>query len=82
LIRIFSITIKFLQIVLKSKDELILENPALRHQLTIYQTKKSKPKISDVDRSFWISLKKAWNKWMDHLIIVKPETIIDWQTSD
>ena len=79
LIRFFIILIKILQIIRKSREELVLENLALRQQLAVYQTKKTKPKINDEDRCFWIALKQSWSKWMDLLVIVKPETIIDWQ---
>jgi putative transposase len=79
LIRFFIVLIRILQISRKSKSELILENLALRQQLGVYQVKKSKPKISNLDRSFWIALKLSWCKWVDYLIIVKPETVIDWQ---
>ena len=56
-----------------------MENVALRQQLSVYQIKKTAPKITDVDRSFWVALKQVWAKWFDSLIIVKPETVIDWQ---
>jgi putative transposase len=78
-IRFFFILIKFIQVVRKSKSELILENLALRQQLAIYQSKKTKYKLTNLDRSFWIALKQSWSKWMNTLIIVKPETVIDWQ---
>ena len=55
---------------------MILENLALRQQLATYQKKKTKPTVTNLDRSFWIALKQSWDKWMDALIIVKPETVI------
>jgi putative transposase len=79
LIRLFIILIRIIQISHKSKSELILENLALRQQLAIYKTKKTKPKLSNLDRSFWIALKQTFSKWTDYLVIVKPETVIDWQ---
>ena len=79
LIRFFIVLIRIIQISRKSKSELILENLALRQQLSTYQTKKSKPKLRNLDRSFWIALKQSWNKWINHLIIVRPETVVDWQ---
>ena len=75
----FLILIKVIKVIQKSKSELIIENLALRQQLAIYQTKKTKPKLSDFDRTFWIALKQSWNKWIDALIIVKPETALNWQ---
>jgi putative transposase len=79
LIRFFIVLIRIIQISRKSKSELILENLALRQQLTTYQTKKVKPKLNNSDRSFWIALKQTFSKWIDVLIIVKPETVIAWQ---
>jgi putative transposase len=54
-----SILIKVIKVIPKSKSELIIENLALRQQLAIYQTKKSKPKLLDLDRTFWIALKQS-----------------------
>jgi putative transposase len=79
LIGFFFVLIKFIQIVRKSKSELIIENLALRQQLATYQTKKTRRRITNLDRSFWIALRQTWNKWIDSLIIVKPETVIDWR---
>ncbi len=79
LIRLFVVMIKIINTVFKSKNDLIMANIVLRQQLSNYKAKKVKPKITDKDRSFWIALKQAWCKWRDVLIIVKPETVIDWQ---
>jgi len=65
--------------VFKSKNDLIIENLALRQQLSTYKAKKIQPIIKERDRSFWIALKKSWYRWTDTLIIVKPETVIYWQ---
>ena len=79
LIKFFTIFLKIVQTLFKSKKDLILENVSLKQQLSIYQIKKISPKLTNVDRLFWIALKQVWEKWRDHLIIVKPETVIDWQ---
>ncbi len=45
-----------------------------------YRAKREKPKTrTDLTRSFLVALNKTWSKWRDALIIVKPETVIDWQ---
>ena len=67
--------------VFKSKNDLIIENLALRQQLSTYKAKRIKLVIKQRDRSFWIALKRSWYKWTDNLIIVKPETVIHWQRS-
>jgi putative transposase len=64
----------------KSKNDLLMEIIELRQQLTTYQTKKEKPaNITNLTRSLLVAVKKTWSKWMDALIIVKPETVIHWQ---
>jgi len=79
LIRLFTIFLLIFQSLFKSKENLVLENIALRQQLSTYQTKRRKPRLTNIDRSFWIALKLVFSRWMDFLIIVKPETVIDWQ---
>ncbi len=71
--------IMLLQTLFKSRKTLILENLALRQQLSNYKAKNKKPIIHDFDRSLWIAFKKSWANWKDALVIVKPSTIIDWQ---
>jgi len=73
------ILLKTIAAFFKTKRELVLENMALRQQLATYEARHVKPKITNIDRSFWIILKRVWAKWRDHLVIVKPETVIGWQ---
>jgi putative transposase len=79
LIRLFTIFLVIIQTLFKSKSNLLMENLALRHQLSNFLIKKTKPNLTDLDRTFWVALKQAYGKWMNFLIIVKPETVIDWQ---
>ena len=77
--RLFIIVLKVIRILFKNKDELITENLALRQQLAACMAHDIKPRLSDMDRSFWVALKQAWSNWSDALIIVKPETVVNWQ---
>ena len=79
LIRFLSIFLIIIRTLLKSKSNLLLENVALRQQLSTYLIKKTEPKLMDLDRAFWVALMQVFSKWMDCLIIVKPQTVIDWQ---
>jgi len=78
---IFLITllIHLLRAACKSRDELVLENLALRQQVGALKLKKHKPRLHDADRAFWIALRKTWANWTSRLLIVKPETVVDWQ---
>ncbi|WP_232364257.1 hypothetical protein [Desulforapulum autotrophicum] len=53
-----------------------METIELRQQMA---KNKGLKNITDLTRSFLVSLKRAWPKSMDALIIVKLETVIDWQ---
>jgi hypothetical protein len=35
-------------------------------------------RLSDVDRGFWVLLRRIWTDWERVLVIVKPETVIRW----
>ncbi len=76
---IISLQIEILKILTGKREDLALELLAARQQLANYKVKKVKPRITDVDRSFWITLKKKWHNWKEILVVVKPETVTDWQ---
>src|SRR5881628_1520509 len=60
-------------------EQIALENLALREQLAIFQRSVRHPKIRLMDRVFWVCLRKAWKDWKSALVIVRPETVLDWQ---
>ncbi len=78
-IRLPTVILIIIQILPKSKTDLILENISLGHQLSVYKSKQTKPRLTDVDRSLWVALRPVWTKWRDCLVVVKPETVINWQ---
>jgi putative transposase len=55
-----------------------MEVLALRHQVTVLQRKTPKPKLRPGDRRLWVFLSRSWSRWQSALIIVKPDTVIDW----
>ncbi len=61
--------------LLKTKQELALENLALRQQLTVLNRSAKRAKLTNADRIFWVTLIKVWPKWSDALVIVKPKTV-------
>ena len=62
----------------KLNSHLIIENLALRQQLTVMKQSIKRPKIRTRDRIFWVFLSCLWKHWQDVLIVVKPETVIRW----
>ena len=62
----------------KARRELALENVALRQQLAVLRRSVKRPRLSKVDRGFWVLLRRIWTDWESVLVIVKPETVIRW----
>ena len=58
----------------KARRELALENVALRQQLAVLRRSVKRPRLSKVDRGFWVLLRRIWTDWESVLVIVKPET--------
>jgi hypothetical protein len=61
-----------------SRRDLLLENLALRQQLLTFQRQKSRPRLSVMDRLFWVAARKLWSKWKQALLYVTPETVARW----
>ena len=64
--------------VFRSREELLLENLALRQQLLALHAKRPRPRLSSVDRLFWVVLRRVWSGWKRSLILVTPETVVRW----
>jgi len=67
---------------LRPRTSLQLEVLALRHQISVYQRTYGRPRISPADRVLWsyLYLARIWAGWRQHLLFVKPDTIIAWQS--
>ena len=65
----------------KTRRGLALENLALRQQLTVLDRSVKRPRLSDVDRGFWVLLRRIWTDWESVLRIVKLETVVRWHRS-
>jgi putative transposase len=62
----------------RSREELLLENLALRQQLLALHAKRPRPRLSSVDKLFWVVLRKVWSGWKRSLILVTSETVVRW----
>ncbi len=58
---------------------LLLVSILQRQQLIVYKRNIKRPKLKRRDRLFWMLVSKAWTNWKEHLVIVKPETVIRWR---
>ena len=65
-------------LLLPNQRSLVVENLALRHQLLVLSRKKPRPRLTNLDRLFWVTLSRFWSGWKWSLVIVQPRTVIGW----
>jgi hypothetical protein len=63
---------------LRTRESLILENVALRHQLQVLSRGRKRPALKNRDSMVWILLRRIWLGWRSPLVSVQPETVIRW----
>ena len=64
--------------VFRSREDLVLENLALRQQLLVLHAVRPRRRLSAVQKLFWVMLRKLWAGWQKPLILVTPRTVVDW----
>ena len=57
---------------------LLLEDLALRHQLQVHNRGGKLPQLKNRDRLLWVLLSRFWRNRREHLLIVRPDTVIRW----
>ena len=62
----------------RSREDLMLENLALRQQLLALHAKRPRRRLGSVDKVFWVALRKLWSGWKKPLLLVTPETVVGW----
>ena len=79
MLRLVRVLLHSLTSALKTQRALALENLALRHQLAVLQdASQRRLSLTDLDRAFWIVLRRYWTDWKRALVIVQPETVVRW----
>ena len=67
-----------LALTLRGHRELVLENLALRQQLTAMKRTTKRLHLQTRDRLFWIALARFWRNWRTALVLVQPDTVVRW----
>jgi putative transposase len=62
----------------RSRQEQAVVELALRQQLATYAHRHPRPRLSRLDRAFWVALSRLWPRWRSALVLVQPETVIRW----
>src|SRR5580704_4485657 len=61
-----------------SRRRLLTENLALRQQLSVLKRRHPRPMLTAADRLFWLLARRLWSSWKEALLLVNPETVVQW----
>ncbi len=78
MVRWLRILFETLRSCLRTHHELALENLALRQQLAVWKAREPRPRLTEMDRIFWVLLSRLWTSWLHSLQVVRPETVVGW----
>ena len=62
----------------RSRQNLLVENFALRQQLSVFKRQNRRPKLVALDKLFWVMARRFWSDWKKSLLVVAPETVVRW----
>ena len=62
----------------RRRADLVLENVALRQQVTALKKERPRPPLEDTERAFWVALRGSWPVWASRLLIVHANTVARW----
>jgi hypothetical protein len=55
----------------RSRRRLLLENLALRQQLSVLKRRQARPKLSPFDKLFWVLAYRFWTDWKRSLLSLR-----------
>ena len=62
----------------RGRRSLLLENLVLRQQLVTLKRRRRKPRLTILDKIFWVLARRFWSGWKQALIVVTLETVVRW----
>ena len=75
---ILRLVITFLGSLFKSQRQLVLENLALRQQVTMLRQSVKRPRVSPADKLFWIFFSRCVDGWRTALHALHSDTVVRW----
>src|ERR1022692_4446830 len=61
-----------------ARRRLVLENLVLRQQLAVFKRRHPRPRLKLLDKVFWVVARQGLCDWKQFLLIVLPETVVQW----
>ncbi len=77
-LHLLALVVRCIPAFFRSHREQVIVELALRQQLATYDLQKTKPRLTPLDRAFWVTLSRLWPQWKRALVIVKPDTVVRW----
>ena len=62
----------------RSREDLALENLALRRQLLALHAQRPRRRLTALHKLFWVALRMGWFGWSQPLVLVTPRTVVNW----
>src|SRR5258706_15068192 len=62
----------------RSREDLALENLALRRQLLALHAQRPRRRLTALHKLFWVALRICWSAWRQPLVLVTPGTVVNW----
>jgi transposase InsO family protein len=78
MLELLVVLVRALTLACRGHRELVLENLALRQQLTALRRTTKRARLQTRDRLFWIALARGWRNWHMALVLVQPDTVVRW----
>src|SRR6201997_2209974 len=63
----------------RSRQDLLLENLALRQQVLALHGKRPGHRLSTLQKWFWVILRRLWSGWKTPLVLVTLRMVVEWQ---
>ena len=63
LIFLVSLGARAIRAMCRRRADLVIENLALRQQVTALKKERPRPPLEDTDRAFWVALRSSWPAW-------------------
>jgi len=63
---------------LRSRENLALENMALRQQLLALHAKRPRRRLTALHKLFWVVLRRLWSGWKGPPVLVTPRAVVNW----
>src|SRR5260370_14209187 len=64
-----------------ARRSLLLENLALRQQLAVFKRRHPRTRLTFLNKFFWVADRQIWSDWKQFLIVVLPDTVVQWHRS-